>query len=630
MRISLLSITTVLAMSSTASAQELPIFDGSHFGKVVITDNQSGQGRIRNEALIGAQNIEFISNYSTSSPFAQLGRAVGKLDILTDTNKFAPCTAFLIADNRLVTNYHCVPGVLDHPQIGGNSIAALQVHFGFIRDGIKGDTQSFHVSPVPLEMNEALDYTVLKVLGDPNSEFGALELSATVPEDRAPFWVIGHPLGEAQRISREKCQASSPAIEGNRLLHTCDTMPGSSGSPVIDAGLRQVIALHNASAGSVNLAVPMAEILGASKILVAALVKSGGDNGAAQLAALQKALADAQAKNARFEAAALAERTRLANEAATLAAAPKDTIPDSAQFSRAYWKKTRVELSGHKREINSAAFSPDGTRIVTASWDKTARIWNAQSGEQIATLAGHKKAVYSAAFSPDGTRIVTASRDNTARVWNAQSGAMLVTLAGHEDYIYFAAFSPDGTRIVTTSEDTTARVWDAQSGAMLATLAGHGRDVNSAAFSPNGARIATASDDKTARIWDAKSGEQIATLVGHEHFVYRAIFSPDGMRILTASSDGTARVWDTQSGAMLVTLAGHGRDVNSAAFSLDGTRIVTASSDGTARVWDAQSGAMLATLSGLESHLTFAAFSPDGMRILTVSEDNTARIWGAD
>ena len=310
------------------AAQDLPVFDGSHFGKVVVTDNQSALGRIRNEALIGAQNIEFISNYSANSPFAQLGRAVGKLDILTDANKFAPCTAFLISDNRLITNYHCVPGVLDHPQIGGTAIAALQVHFGFIRDGIKGDTQSFNVSPVPLEMNEALDYAVLKVLGDPNADFGALDLSDTVPEDRAPFWVIGHPLGEAQRISREKCQASAPAIEGNRVLHTCDTMPGSSGSPVIDAGLRQVVALHNASAGSVNLAVPMAEILAQSGVLTAVVsgseatddLTAARDEMAAELAALRAERAKLQAEADQKAAEAAEEARRLQDELAALRA----------------------------------------------------------------------------------------------------------------------------------------------------------------------------------------------------------------------------------------------------------------------------------------------------------------------
>jgi WD40 repeat protein len=134
-----------------------------------------------------------------------------------------------------------------------------------------------------------------------------------------------------------------------------------------------------------------------------------------------------------------------------------------------------LTLKGHTDGVNSAAFSPDGKRIVTASGslggteDNTARVWEARapSGQwrEVLTLKGHTKAVNSAAFSPDGQRIVTASGsfrdtlDNTARVWDAVSGRELLTLKGHADEVHSAAFSPDGKRIVTASRDGTARVW---------------------------------------------------------------------------------------------------------------------------------------------------------------------------
>ena len=108
----------------------------------------------------------------------------------------------------------------------------------------------------------------------------------------------------------------------------------------------------------------------------------------------------------------------------------------------------------------SAAFSPDGSRIVTASGDKTARIWDAATAKQIAVLLGHDTDVFSAAFSPDGSRVVTASADHTARIWDAASAKEITVLRGHEDELWSAAFSPDGSRIVTASHDGTARVWD--------------------------------------------------------------------------------------------------------------------------------------------------------------------------
>jgi hypothetical protein len=109
--------------------------------------------------------------------------------------------------------------------------------------------------------------------------------------------------------------------------------------------------------------------------------------------------------------------------------------------------------------VNSAAFSADGSRIVTASFDNTARLWDGATGAALAKLSGHTDAVFSAAFSPDGSRIVTASADNTARVWDAATGAALATLAGHTSQVVGATFSADGSQVVTASLDRSARVW---------------------------------------------------------------------------------------------------------------------------------------------------------------------------
>ena len=298
----------------------------------------------------------------------------------------------------------------------------------------------------------------------------------------------------------------------------------------------------------------------------------------------------------------------------------------AAAVSQAQWQSI---LSGHNAPVTSAAFSPDGSRIVTASRDKTARIWDAATAKEIAVLRGHDDFVNSAAFSPDGSRIVTASNDKTVRNWDAATAKEITVLHGHDYEVNSAAFSPDGLRIVTASSDKTARIWDAVNGKQIAVLRGHDFEVNSAAFSPDGSRIATASRDKTARIWDAVSAKQVAVLRGHDDAVLSAAFSPDGSRIATASRDKTARIWDAVSPKQIAVLRGHGDAVLSAAFSPDGSRIVTASGDYTARIWDSATAKEIAVLHGHHGPVYCAAFSPDGSRIVTASADNTARIWDA-
>jgi hypothetical protein len=159
--------------------------------------------------------------------------------------------------------------------------------------------------------------------------------------------------------------------------------------------------------------------------------------------------------------------------------------------------------------VSSVTFSPDGTRIVSGSWDETAKVWDARTGTPPLELKGHTGGVSSVAFGPDGTRIVSGSWDQTAKVWDARSGTPLLELKGHTGGVNSVAFSPDGMRIVTGSVDKTAKVWDARSGTPLLELKGHTGQVWSVAFSPDGTRIVSGSWDQTAKVWDARTGQEL-------------------------------------------------------------------------------------------------------------------------
>jgi WD40 repeat protein len=310
----------------------------------------------------------------------------------------------------------------------------------------------------------------------------------------------------------------------------------------------------------------------------------------------------------------------------------KRVLTASRDFTARVWDTGAggliATLKGHTDVVNSAVFSPDGGRIVTASNDMTARIWDARTGHVVAVLQ-HPAQVSDAAFSPDGKRVVTASNDKAARLWDAATGRMTSILQGHTDQLSSAAFSPDGGRIVTASYDQTARVWDVGSGRTLTILQGHTGGLNAATFSPDGRLIVTAAQDTTARVWDAASGRTVATLPRHAASVASAVFSPDGRRIVTGSDDQSARIWDAASGREIKAFRAHADTVTRAVFSPDGARIATSSLDGTARLWDTVSPTDVRTLTGHADWVRGAAFSPDGRRIVTASQDHTARVWDA-
>ena len=315
-----------------------------------------------------------------------------------------------------------------------------------------------------------------------------------------------------------------------------------------------------------------------------------------------------------------------------------------------------IQLRGHTAGVPAIAFSPDGTKIVTASNDTTVRIWDTASGRELQKFEGHEQSgttvILTVAYSPDGKNIVTAGSDTTVRLWNAESGRVLHKLEGHTKPVMCAAFLPDGKRIASVSNDGTARLWSIETGQvlMILELEGHEQVARrdslfwSAFFPPDGTKILTAGgfDGIFIQVWDVDSGKELLKLP-----VDGAVLSPDGRKIagtVGIPGESEVRIWDAVSGRMLRTL---GKE-----DSIYGTHRSTYSPDGSKllvyhlldiRVWNAESGRELRRLTSQNYLIRLARFSPDGKKILATGTDRipapgssttiphrVTRIWDAE
>lgn len=300
------------------------------------------------------------------------------------------------------------------------------------------------------------------------------------------------------------------------------------------------------------------------------------------------------------------------------------TVPE---YVRIYDVRTGQPLTDplpHDEYIHDVSFSPDGSLLATASWDKTTKIWDVNTGELLFELI-HDDIVWSAKFDPDGSRLLTSSDTRAAHIWDVQTGRLLSQTPPSKSHKRYAEFSPDGRRILTAARQ--AALWEAESLQPLIRFSGHLEQVDLARFSPDGTRVLTASWDGMARIFDAGTGELLIRPAQHNMRVTQARFSADGRRFATASADQTARVWNAENGQALTPAMEHEGWVWDVRFSLNGQKLASASWDHTARIWNAFTGEPLSRPIPHHDRVWSAEFSHNGEHLLTASHNGRATVW---
>lgn len=243
-------------------------------------------------------------------------------------------------------------------------------------------------------------------------------------------------------------------------------------------------------------------------------------------------------------------------------------------------------FDGHKDGVWAVAFSPDGKRALSASYDRSLRLWDVASGKELMQIVGHDGPVLGVAFLKDGSGCVSCSADGTVRVWNLSDGKERLKLKSHQGAVNSLSLSPDGKTLVTGGADGLVKLWDVASGKELRTLEGATDWIWCVAFSPSGKQVLAGGADKLIRLWDVSTGKELQRLAGHQQAVTSLAFLNDGRRAVSGSSDESVRVWNLDNGQSLRRIAGHRGPIYAVAFSPQGQEIFSAGADGVIHVWD--------------------------------------------
>lgn len=295
---------------------------------------------------------------------------------------------------------------------------------------------------------------------------------------------------------------------------------------------------------------------------------------------------------------------------------------------------------GHMGDVNTISYSPDGKYILTASEDKTAKIWDVKSGKLFRTLNGHNNRVFSAKFSPDGKSVVTVSEDKTAKIWDVGTGQIINSIEGKIDFTNeMPVLSPDGMNILMISDNDKADsintdselesykrvldIRDVRTGKIIQNIEGRVNDFILISFNPDGKYLVTTAADGTARVWKVSNGELLYTLAGStmvdNNNIPGVIFSADGRKMATIGLDMVVKVWDFFTGKLLGRMKAEVEEIVSAAFNPDGKMFAALSFDSQVLVWDAASGKLLKKIIEKGEGFSSLTFTSEGKSIVISS-----------
>jgi WD40 repeat protein len=311
-------------------------------------------------------------------------------------------------------------------------------------------------------------------------------------------------------------------------------------------------------------------------------------------------------------------------------------------------------LLGHEGGVNAVALTPDGHRVISASADRTLKLWDLQTGQLLRTFAGHEGPVNAVAPTPDGRFLVSASHDRTLKIWDLMNGRPVRTLAGHRGRVSAMVVTPDGRYALSGSLDGTLKLWDLATGVAVLGRDEHSRGVSALTLTPDGRCALSGSTDGTLTFLalDASRAHgppdvryrtddtpkplvldtwrELRNWAEHPCGVGALAMTPDGAHALAGYTDGSLKLWDIRSGWLRLSFLGHSDWIAALAVTPDGRSALSGADDATLKLWDFESGQEIRTFSGHAAFVRAVAIHPDGRHALSGSDDQTLKIWDVE
>jgi serine/threonine-protein kinase len=297
-------------------------------------------------------------------------------------------------------------------------------------------------------------------------------------------------------------------------------------------------------------------------------------------------------------------------------------------------------LDGHGSAVNCVAFAPDGRRAISGSGgtgmgddlqareDRSIRLWDTETGQELRRLVGLTSTVTGVAFAGDGRHFLSGHRAGSLYFWDANSASMVRRFQRRVANVQAVALTANGRWAVSGGDDTALHLWEVATGRSVRRYRRHKSAVTALTISSNGQLILSGSADKSVRLWELDSGRHLRRLDGHLLTVACVAIAPDNRHALSAGSESDIFLWDLENGKLVRRFHGHTGAVQSVAFSRDGTRALSGSSDNTMRLWEVATGRELHCFFGHKGAVTSVAFAPTGALVaLSGSRDTSLRLW---